>query len=90
MKICLIIVLGKYLHDDPKNEERSLKDLAVPAVLTAVPALLIARQPDLGTALVHVLIFVAIAAITRIKRKSMLTALGTAAIAIPLPTREVA
>lgn len=84
MKICLIIVLGKYLHDDPKNEERSLKDLAVPAVLTAVPALLIARQPDLGTALVHVLIFVAIAAITRIKRKSMLTALGTAAIAIPV------
>jgi len=83
-KIGLIIVLGKYLHDDPKNEERSLKDLAAPAVLTAVPALLIARQPDLGTALVHVLIFVAIAAITRIKRKSMLTALGTAAIAIPI------
>jgi rod shape determining protein RodA len=84
MKLCLIIVLGKYLHDDPRNEERTLKDLAVPAVLTVIPALLIARQPDLGTALVHVLIFGAVAAITRIKRKSILLAIGSAAAAVPV------
>ncbi len=71
MKLCLIIALGKYLHDDPKNEERTLKDLAIPAVLTAVPALLIARQPDLGTAMVLVLIFLSVAAITRVRRRSV-------------------
>ncbi|MCA9624968.1 MAG: rod shape-determining protein RodA [Myxococcales bacterium] len=83
-KICLIIVLGKFLHDDPKNEERTLKDLIIPAILTGVPALLVAKQPDLGTALVHVLIFLAVAAITRVRRKSMAMALGSMAVAIPI------
>ncbi len=71
MKVCLIIALAKYLHDDAKSEERTLKDLLLPAILTAVPALLIARQPDLGTALVLVLIFVAVAGITRIRSRSV-------------------
>ena len=84
MKLCLIIALAKYLHDDPKNEERTLKDLAIPAVLTAVPALLIARQPDLGTATVLVLIFFSIAAITRIRRRSVMWFFGTLAIAVPI------
>jgi len=81
MKICLIIALAKYLHDDPRNEERNLRDLAVPAVLTLVPTLLIARQPDLGTSLVLVLIFVSIAAITRVKRRSILSFLAVAPLA---------
>ncbi len=84
MKLCLIIALAKYLHDDPKNEERTLKDLAIPAVLTAVPALLIARQPDLGTALVHVLIFLSIAAITRIRRRSVVSFLIAIAVIGPI------
>ena len=33
MKLFLIIALAKYLHDDPKSEERSIKDLVIPAVL---------------------------------------------------------
>jgi len=84
MKLCLVIALAKYLHDDPKNEERRLKDLAIPAVLTAIPALLIARQPDLGTALVLVLIFLSVAAITRIRRRSLLTFLVLVMIAVPV------
>ncbi len=83
-KICLIIALAKYLHNDPKNEERTLKDLAIPAAITAVPALLVARQPDLGTALVHVLIFVAVAAITRIRRRSMVNFFLVGVTAVPL------
>lgn len=84
MKVCLIIALAKYLHGDPKNEERTLKDLAMPAVITVVPAMLIARQPDLGTALVLVLIFVAVAAITRVRRNSMIKFFLTGLVAIPL------
>ncbi|MEM9697026.1 MAG: FtsW/RodA/SpoVE family cell cycle protein, partial [Myxococcota bacterium] len=74
-KVCLVLALAKFLHDDAKNEERTLKDFVVPAALTALPALLIARQPDLGTALVHVLIFVSIAGVTRLRPKSMLAAI---------------
>lgn len=83
-KLCLIIAIAKYLHDDARNEERTLKDLAIPAVLTIVPALLIARQPDLGTALVHGLIFFSIAAITRIRRRSIMSFLMAVAVIVPI------
>ncbi|MBI5532780.1 MAG: rod shape-determining protein RodA [Deltaproteobacteria bacterium] len=84
MKLFLTIALAKYLHDDPKNEGRALRDLAVPALLTLLPVMLVLRQPDLGTALILTLIFVSIAALTRIKWKSLLTLGITGLIATPL------
>jgi rod shape determining protein RodA len=77
MKLFLVIALAKYLHDDPRSEGRTLKDLAIPAGLTAVPALLVLRQPDLGTATILVLIFLTIAAITRIRWQSALLFFGS-------------
>jgi rod shape determining protein RodA len=71
MKLFLIIALGKYLHDDPKSEGRTLTDLIVPAILAAIPMLLIVRQPDLGTALILGLIFVTVCALTRIQWRSL-------------------
>jgi rod shape determining protein RodA len=53
-------------------------------VLTLVPALLIARQPDLGTALVLVLLFLSVASITRIKGRSILTLVAVAAVVVPV------
>src|SRR5271154_5407664 len=67
MKLFLIIALAKYLHDDPKSEGRNLRDLAIPALLAALPTVLVLEQPDLGTALILGLIFVSICAITRIQ-----------------------
>lgn len=75
-KITLILALAKFLHHDPKNEGRSLKDLAIPAGITLVPAVLILRQPDLGTASVHVLIFLTIAAVTKVRGRSALLFVG--------------
>mgnify|MGYP002826077310 CR=1 FL=1 len=48
MKLCLVIALAKFFHEDPRSEKRKLRDLAIPAILTLVPALLIAAQPDLS------------------------------------------
>ncbi len=79
-KLTLILALSKYLHDDPKNEGRALKDLLVPALITLVPALLILRQPDLGTAMVHIFIFLTIAAVTKLKGRSILLFLGSSII----------
>jgi rod shape determining protein RodA len=48
MKLALPLMLAWYFH---KNEATlRMRDFAVAAVLLAVPVLLIARQPDLGTA----------------------------------------
>ncbi|NUP05620.1 MAG: rod shape-determining protein RodA [Polyangiaceae bacterium] len=80
-KLTLILALAKYLHDDPKNEGRSLIDLAIPAAITMVPAALIFLQPDLGTAMVHVFIFLTIAAVTKVRAKSALIFVGTSVLA---------
>jgi rod shape determining protein RodA len=77
MKLFLVIALAKCLHDDPRNEGRSLKDLVIPAIIAGVPALLILMQPDLGTASILVLIFLTIAAVTRVRWQSVLTFLGS-------------
>jgi rod shape determining protein RodA len=73
MKIFLIIALAKYLHDDPRTEGRTLKDLVIPGVILVVPLFLVLTQPDLGTALVMVFIFAAIMFLTRLKLRSLVT-----------------
>lgn len=84
MKLFMIIALAKYLHDDPRTEERALKDLVIPAALTAVPMLLILKQPDLGTALILSLIFVTICLLTKIRWQSLVALGVSGGIAAPL------
>jgi rod shape determining protein RodA len=71
MKLALTIALAKFLHDDPRGEGRTLKDLVIPALLTIIPVLLILRQPDLGTAIILMLIFFSIASLMRLRLKSI-------------------
>ncbi|MFN7135451.1 MAG: FtsW/RodA/SpoVE family cell cycle protein, partial [Myxococcales bacterium] len=82
MKVWLVVALAKYLHDDPRSEGRTLRNLAVPAILTGVPALLVLKQPDLGTASILMFVFLTIAAVTRIRWQSVVAfvvAVGAAA-----------
>lgn len=83
-KVFLVIALAKYLHDDPRSEGRTLRELAVPAVLTLIPGLLILRQPDLGTASIHFLVFFTIAVLTKVKWKSAAIFIGTVSAAAPV------
>jgi rod shape determining protein RodA len=71
MKLFLIVALAKYLHNDPKSEGRTLRDLVVPAAIAALPVALVLRQPDLGTALILLLIFASIALMMRIQWRSL-------------------
>ncbi len=79
MKIILAVSLAKYLHDDPKvpvgpsGGGRTLKDLVVPAVLAGIPFALVAKQPDLGTALILAGIFVSIMALGKMRWQSLVT-----------------
>ncbi|MBV28971.1 MAG: rod shape-determining protein RodA [Rhodospirillaceae bacterium] len=50
MKVFLVLALARYFHGtDSKNVDKSIY-LVAPLAMTAVPAILIMRQPDLGTA----------------------------------------
>lgn len=84
MKIVLILVIARSLHNDPKLEPRTLVDLAPPAFLTLVPFGLVIAQPDLGTALIYLLTVGSMLAMTRIRRRSLLTLGAMVAIIIPL------
>lgn len=84
MKLFLIIALAKYLHDDPRTEARNIKDLVAPSVLTGIPTLLILKQPDLGTALIHALIFVTICLLTKIRWQTLVSIVVSTGIALPI------
>ncbi len=86
MKLLLVLALAKYLDNDPRNEGaegRTLKDLIIPGMMTAVPVLLILKQPDLGTAMVLCLIFATIMVMTRLKLRSLLTLTAAGVLALP-------
>jgi rod shape determining protein RodA len=84
MKLFLVIALAKYLHDDPKTEGRTLRGLLVPAIITAVPTALVMLQPDLGTGLILVLVFVSICALTNIRTRSLIALGISSAILAPV------
>src|SRR3954470_5112759 len=55
MKIFLILMIAKMIHNDSRTEPRSLVDLAPLAALIGVPVVLVLIQPDLGTSLIYLL-----------------------------------
>ncbi len=84
IKILLIIVLARYIHNDPRTEARRWIDLFVPIVLTVIPAGLVMAQPDLGTALIYLLTAGSILAMLRIRGGSLLWATGLGGAALPM------
>ena len=84
MKVLLIIGLAKYLHEHPVVEGRSLKHIAIPLLLVAVPVFLVLRQPDLGTAMIIFLVFLSVMLLTRLKLRSIAGLMFVAAISLPL------
>lgn len=84
MKVFLIIALAKYLHNDPKTDGRTLKDLVVPGLILAVPMILILLQPDLGTAMICAFIFGTIMMLTKLKLRSLFTLAAAFVLSAPL------
>lgn len=56
MKVALILALARYYHSITIFQARSIISLVVPGVLILLPALLVLRQPDLGTTLILVFV----------------------------------
>jgi len=77
-KLGLVLCLAKYLSES--ESYRSLKGLAIPLGLTLLPAALILRQPDLGTAMVFFPVCFAMlyAAGARLKHLGLTAVMGLA------------
>ena len=76
MKIFLILMVAKVIHNDARTEPRTLIDLAPAAALIAVPVGLVMAQPDLGTSLIYLLTAISMLAMMRVRRWSVLTLVG--------------
>ena len=84
MKLTIIIALARYFDDHKSNEPYKLKELFVPFLIVIAPFLLILKQPDLGTALIIMIIFVSIIFFVGVNWKSFLIALAGGLILIPI------
>jgi rod shape determining protein RodA len=84
MKVAIVLALARYYHGLQGNEASKLKTLVVPVVMTLVPVALIVMQPDLGTALMIVMIAAAMVFIGG--APWWLFAGGVGAVAAAIPT----
>jgi rod shape determining protein RodA len=72
MKIVIIMVYARYFNSVAAPGGLTLRDLVNPILLLAVPAVLIMKQPDLGTAIIVVLIACSMLLFVGIRPKAIL------------------
>ena len=85
-KVCLALTLAKFF-DESRRGSPSTADLAVGGVLTIVPFLLVAKEPDLGTAVTLLPIFLAIAYLAGMRMRLLGILLLVALVAAPVAWR---
>ncbi len=83
-KITVVLALAKYFENHKSEEGYLLRDLWMPALIVFVPFALVMKQPDLGTGIILVLVFLGIVFIAGLKWKSIAIAGGAGLLLIPL------
>jgi rod shape determining protein RodA len=84
VKISLILALAKFFHRPPHPKGYSLKQILFPFLLLLLPVALILKQPDLGTAIILLLVFFSILIFVKIRWSSLLTIGLAGGVAVPL------
>ncbi|MEK7690643.1 MAG: rod shape-determining protein RodA [Bdellovibrionota bacterium] len=84
MKLAVVICLAKYFENDRTVGGYRFRDLILPTLLVAIPALLIALQPDLGTALIILLVYASIMMFLKIETRTLLSILLVMGMTAPL------
>ncbi len=73
MKIVIIVTFARFFNNYHVHDGLSVRDLAFPLLLLAVPAALIMKQPDLGTAILVILIAISMAFYVGLRWSTVLT-----------------
>ncbi|MCL2439990.1 MAG: rod shape-determining protein RodA [Alphaproteobacteria bacterium] len=84
MKIALVLALSKYFSGLSINEIRSNRMLLIPTAMVGLPVLLVAAQPDLGTAIQLMLIAGTIFFIAGVQKWKFGAVIAVCLIAAPL------
>ena len=83
-KIGVIIILSRYYSMRANTRGFLLRELFSPLLLTIIPFILIVKQPDLGTAMLIVLIAGSMTIFAKIERRSLVYILASCTALIPL------
>jgi rod shape determining protein RodA len=83
-KLALIILFARLLARRSATSSIGLLDLIFPATLVAIPAALVVKQPDLGTALVLCIVSASFLAVTRVRVGSLVLIVAGAVAAVTL------
>jgi len=83
-KIAVIIVLSRYYSRVISSGGLTLRNLIPPMVYTLIPFLLIVKQPDLGTAMLILIIAGSVTLFVKIERRTLLGILSFGGLCIPL------
>ncbi len=84
MKLSMVIFLAKFFENRNTQGGMKLKDMLLPTVFVMIPVALIIVQPDLGTAMIMMLVYGSILLFLRIHPKTLLMLTVAAAIALPV------
>lgn len=84
MKLTIVIALARYFDDHKSNESYLLRELFIPFLMVMVPCLLILKQPDLGTALMIVIISASIVLFIGMNWKSIAIAVVSVMVMMPV------
>jgi rod shape determining protein RodA len=84
VKLGVVIILAKYYARVSTTKGVNFKELLTPFIFTALPFVLIVRQPDLGTAMVLVLIAASITLYIKIERRTLICLVTGAMLTVPM------
>ncbi|MBI5522866.1 MAG: rod shape-determining protein RodA [Desulfarculus sp.] len=73
-RLAVILVLAHYFHRRDQNEPYKLRQLLAPVALVALPALLILKQPDLGTAVMVLIVGASVILVNGVRWTSLVIA----------------
>jgi rod shape determining protein RodA len=83
-KLSLILVMARYFTEKANTQPYTLRELAIPFLLFGIPALLVFKQPDLGTVVLLGTIFLSMLAFIGVQRKTWMILGAAGAVAAPI------
>jgi rod shape determining protein RodA len=84
VKLSVILILARYFSKDAYTRGFTLRELIRPAFFIMIPFVLIVRQPDLGTAMLVMLIAGSITLFVKIERRSLIALIMSGVVLVPL------
>ncbi len=82
-KLFLIVIMAKYFSEFAEDMHQ-FKHIVISGIYFLIPAVMVLLQPDLGTALVLIVIWIAMLAVSRIKLKHFIILATAALLLLPI------